>query len=418
MEKSSEIPGLYRLSIEERRKVLKDFASLSDDDLKADLSLESADRMIENVVALFPLPLGIATNFLINGKDYLIPIVLEEPSVVAAASNAAKMARKKGGFHATSDDPVMIGQIQLTNVKDPFAAKLRIMEAKAEILQKANEQDPVLVKLGGGAKATEVRVIDAKKTMVITHLLVNVKDAMGANAVNTMCEAIAPMIERIGKGEVSLRILSNLAIHRLARSRAVFDKDLLGGEKVVERIVEAYHFADRDPYRCATHNKGIMNGIDGLAIATGNDFRAVEAGAHTFASLGGYHSLTHYEINEDGDLVGSIELPIACGIIGGATSSHPVAKLSLKILKVKSAQELAQVMASFGLAQNLAALRALASEGIQKGHMALHSRNIAIMAGAKGEEIDKVAGILVKEGKVRVDRAREILEAIRKKLSP
>ena len=413
MEKSSEIRGFYKLSIEERRKLLKDFASLSDDDMKADLSLESGNRMIENVVTLFPLPLGIATNFLINGKDYLIPIVLEEPSVVAAASNAAKMARKKGGFHTTSDDPVMIGQIQLTNVKDPFAAKLRIMEAKAEILKKANEQDPVLIKLGGGAKDLTVRVIDTKKTMVITHLLVNVKDAMGANAVNTMCEAIAPMIGRIGKGEVSLRILSNLATHRLARSRAVFDKDLLGGKESVEKMVEAYHFADRDPYRCATHNKGIMNGIDGLAIATGNDFRAVEAGAHTFASLGGYHSLTRYEINEDGDLVGSIELPIACGIIGGATSSHPVAKLSLKILKVDSAQELAQVMASFGLAQNLAALRALTSEGIQKGHMALHSRNIATMAGAMEEEIDKVAEILVKEGKVRVDRAREIIEDLR-----
>jgi hydroxymethylglutaryl-CoA reductase, degradative len=419
MEKSSEIPGFYRLSIEERRKLLKDFASLSDDDVRADLSLENADRMIENVVTLFPLPLGIATNFLINGKDYLIPIALEEPSVVAAASNAAKMARKKGGFHATSDEPVMIGQIQLTEVKDPFAAKLRIMEAKTEILKKANEQDPVLVKLGGGAKAMEVRVIDTKKeTMVITHILVNVKDAMGANAVNTMCEAIAPMIEHIGKGKVSLKILSNLATHRLARSRAVFDKNSLGGEKVVERIVKAYHFADGDPYRCATHNKGIMNGIDGLAIATGNDFRAVEAGAHTFASLGGYHSLTHYEINEGGNLVGSIELPIACGIIGGATSSHPVAKLSLKILKVESAQELAQIMASFGLAQNLAALRALASEGIQKGHMALHSRNIAIMAGAKGEEIDKVAEILVRGERVRVDRAREIVEAIRKKPSP
>jgi Hydroxymethylglutaryl-CoA reductase len=232
MEKSSEIPGFYRLSIEERRKLLKDFASLSDDDVRADLSLENADRMIENVVTLFPLPLGIATNFLINGKDYLIPIALEEPSVVAAASNAAKMARKKGGFHATSDEPVMIGQIQLTEVKDPFAAKLRIMEAKTEILKKANEQDPVLVKLGGGAKAMEVRVIDTKKeTMVITHILVNVKDAMGANAVNTMCEAIAPMIEHIGKGKVSLKILSNLATHRLARSRAVFDKNSLGGER-------------------------------------------------------------------------------------------------------------------------------------------------------------------------------------------
>ncbi len=414
MKKSSNISGFYKLGIQERRELLKEFADLSDEDLGAGLSLESGDRMIENVITLFPLPLGIATNFLINGRNYLIPMVLEEPSVVAAASNSARIARKKGGFHATSDDPVMIGQIQLTDVEDPSMSRIKILEAKGDIIEKANDQDPLLVKLGGGAVDLEVKIVEIKsEAMVIVHLLVNVKDAMGANAVNTMCEAVAPMVEKLGGGKVTLRILSNLATHRLARARAVFDKDLLGGDEVVEGIYKAYKFADADPYRCATHNKGIMNGIDALAIATGNDFRAIESGAHSFASLDGYHSLTHYEVNENGDLVGSIELPMACGTIGGATSSHPVAKLSLKILKVESSQELAQVMASLGLAQNLAALRALASEGIQKGHMALHARNIAVMAGAEGEEIDIVSKILVDEGNVRVDRAKEIVQEMR-----
>jgi len=414
VKKSSNISGFYKLGIQERRELLKEFADLSDEDLGAGLSLESGDRMIENVITLFPLPLGIATNFLINGRNYLIPMVLEEPSVVAAASNSARIARKKGGFHATSDDPVMIGQIQLTDVEDPSMSRIKILEAKGDIIEKANDQDPLLVKLGGGAVDLEVKIVEIKsEAMVIVHLLVNVKDAMGANAVNTMCEAVAPMVEKLGGGKVTLRILSNLATHRLARARAVFDKDLLGGDEVVEGIYKAYKFADADPYRCATHNKGIMNGIDALAIATGNDFRAIESGAHSFASLDGYHSLTHYEVNENGDLVGSIELPMACGTIGGATSSHPVAKLSLKILKVESSQELAQVMASLGLAQNLAALRALASEGIQKGHMALHARNIAVMAGAEGEEIDIVSKILVDEGNVRVDRAKEIVQEMR-----
>lgn len=414
-DKSSKISGFYKLSIQKRRELLKEFTG-KDLDLDQGLTLDQADKMIENVVALFPLPLGIATNFLINGKDYLIPMAIEEPSVVAAASNAARIARKKGGFHASTDNPIMIGQIQLTSVDDPPAAREKILQAKNEILQRANDQDPALLKLGGGAIDMEARVVDTKsEVIVVIHLLVNVKDAMGANAVNTMCEAVAPLIEDISGGEVSLRILSNLAVHRLARARATFDKDLLGGDGVVSKIIKAQEFAEADPYRCATHNKGIMNGIDALAIATGNDFRALEAGAHSYASLNGYHPLTQYKIDKKGDLVGRIELPIACGTVGGSTSSHLVAKLSRKILKVESSVELAQVMASLGLAQNLAALRALTSEGIQRGHMSLHARNLAISAGARGEEVDEVCRVMVEEGVVRVDRAEEILKRIRKK---
>jgi len=412
MERTSKISGFYKLSIEERRKRLMEMLGLGEEDFRAALTLESADRMIENVVTLLQLPMGIATNFTINGKDYLIPMAIEEPSVVAAASNIARMT--KDGFHASSDDPLMIGQIQITDMKDPFAAKARILENKREIIERANKCDPVLVSLGGGAKDVEARVIDAPSgPMLIVHLIVNVKDAMGANAVNTMCEAVAPFTAELAHGECLLRIISNLAVYRLARAWAVFDKEMLGGEATVDRIIKAYEFANADPFRCATHNKGIMNGIDALVMATGNDFRAVEAGAHTYASLGGYHSLTQYSKNEDGDLVGSIELPIACGTVGGATSSNPVAKLSLKILDVKSAQELACIMASLGLSQNLAALRALSSEGIQRGHMELHARNIAIMAGATGNEIDIVAERMARERKVRVDRAKEILEEIR-----
>ena len=415
MKGNSEISGFYKLSVEKRRKKIMDVVGLSDEEFKAALRIGEADRMIENVIALFQFPMGVATNFQINGKDYLIPMVIEEPSVVAAASNAARIARIGGGFRSVCDEPIMMGQIQINDIRDPFAAKIRVLERKGDILSRANECDPVLVKLGGGALDLETRVIDTKSgPMLVVHLLVNVRDAMGANAVNTMCEAIAPMIGELTEGKPLLRIISNLATHRMARAWATFDKGLLGGEDVVNKIIKAYHFADGDPFRCATHNKGIMNGIDALVIATGNDFRAVEAGAHIYASLGGYHPLTHYEKNENGDLVGSIELPVACGTIGGATSSNPLAKLSLKILGVESAQELACVIASLGLAQNLAALRALSSEGIQRGHMALHARNITVMAGAVGEEIDIVARKMAEEGKVRVDRARDILEEIRR----
>ncbi|RZN67456.1 MAG: hydroxymethylglutaryl-CoA reductase, degradative [Candidatus Methanolliviera hydrocarbonicum] len=435
MRKDSRIPGFYKLGVEKRISTVKEFVAsqikdlrvsnrrfeassktsgLSNEDVKAltgTISFEDADRMIENVIGVHPLPLGIATNFLINDKDYLIPMAIEEPSVVAAASNAAKMARVKGGFHAISDEPIMIGQIQLIT-KNPALAKCKILNEKERILKIANREDPLLLKLGGGAKDLSARVLPSQ---VIIHLLVNVKDAMGANAVNTMVEAVAPTIEEIGVGKVLLRIISNLATHRLARAYAIFDKDAIGGEEVADGIIMATEFANSDPFRCATHNKGIMNGIDALAIATGNDFRAVESGAHAYASLGGYHSLTTYEKTEDGDLSGSIELPLLCGIIGGATSSS-FNKVSLKILNVHSAQELACVGASLGLAQNFAALRALVSEGIQKGHMKLHAKNIAAMAGAKGELIDRVAERLIRDGSIRMDRAREILEEMQPNL--
>ncbi|MCW3134664.1 MAG: hydroxymethylglutaryl-CoA reductase, degradative [Methanophagales archaeon] len=414
--RTSKISGFYKLGTEKRLEIVRDFAGLNEEEVRIlgnTCSLrEIADRMIENVVGTMPLPLGIAVNFMINGKDYLIPMAIEEPSVVAAASNAAKMAREKGGFQASSSEPIMVGQIQLTGVYDPFATKFALLANKDRILNIANEKDPMLVNLGGGAKDLEVRVIASDAgPMVIIHLLVNVKDAMGANAVNTMVEAVAPFIEQLTGGKVNLRIISNLATYRLARARAVFAKDAIGGEEVVDGIISAYLFAKSDPYRCATHNKGIMNGIDAVVIATGNDFRAIEAGAHSYASITGkYLPLTHWEKNKDHDLVGTIELPLAVGIIGGATSVHPTAKTNLKILGVKTANELAEIIAAVGLAQNFAALRALATEGIQRGHMSLHARNVAIAAGAKGDTIDRVVEILVREKRVRVDRAKEVLK--------
>jgi len=425
--RTSKISGFYKLSVEERLEKLRDFAGSTEEEIKvlgnSGALGEIADRMIENVVGSMPLPLGIAVNFLINGKDYLIPMAIEEPSVVAAASNAAKMAREKGGFQTSSTEPIMIGQIQLTAVSDPASAKFTILANKRRILDLANEKDPVLVNLGGGAKDLEVgggakdlevKVIDTDTSaspMVIVHLLVNVKDAMGANAVNTMAEAVAPFIEQLADGKVNLRIISNLATYRLAFARAVFAKDAIGGEDVVDGIISAYLFAKSDPYRCATHNKGIMNGIDPVVIATGNDFRAIEAGAHSYASITGkYLPLTQWEKNKDHDLVGTIELPIAVGLVGGATTVHPTARINVKILDVKTANELAEIIAAVGLAQNFAALRALATEGIQRGHMSLHARNVAIAAGAKGEMIDRVVEILVREKKVRIDRAKEVLE--------
>lgn len=414
--RTSRIEGFYKLDIDSRLEYLKNFCGLEEEEIDlvkgTGITLEDADRLIENVVGTMEIPLGIAVNFLINGRDVLIPMAIEETSVVAAASNAAKIARVKGGFFTQSTEPVMIGQIQLTRVKDPYNARMKILSQKEKLLEVANEKDPTLVKLGGGAKDIEVRVIDTfMGKMVIIHLLVDCRDAMGANAVNTMAETIAPLIESITGGKVYLRIVSNLATKRIARARAIFSKDALGGDDVVEGILQAYAFALGDPYRAATHNKGIMNGITAVALATGNDTRAIEAGAHSYACITGrYIPLTTWERNEDGDLVGTIELPLAVGIIGGATKAHPVARVALKILGVKTSNELAEIMASVGLAQNLAALRALATEGIQKGHMSLHAKNIAIMAGAKGDLIDKIAEIMVKENKIRIDRAEELIK--------
>jgi hydroxymethylglutaryl-CoA reductase len=418
-ELNSEIPGFYRLSIKKRRKLLSKLINLNENDMKLLENLgyfteTQIDTLIENVIGSYQLPLGIASNFKINKKDYLIPMVTEEPSVIAAASNAAKIARKCGGFQSEKVKSIMISQIQITNLKNIELAKKNLKQNREEILKIANEQDPLLQNLGGGAFDYEIRELDTRKgKMLIIHLLVDVLDAMGANVVNTMAENISPYIEQMCEGKIYLRIVSNLATHRIARSKAIFDRELLGGEEVIEGILNAYEFALVDPYRASTHNKGIMNGIVALALATGNDTRAIEAGAHTYASMKGkYSPLSKFTKDSKGNLIGEIELPLALGTIGGMTKIHPVARLSLKILNIKNASELSQVAAALGLAQNVAALRALASEGIQKGHMVLHSRNIAKLAGAPDELVEKVANILVKDKKIRIDYAKEILKKI------
>lgn len=416
MSKSSSVSGFYKLSLEERLAFVKEFAGLSDEECAlllntGSLPLDLADRMIENVIGAMPIPLGVAVNFLINKRDYVIPMAIEEPSVVAAASYAAKMVRDGGGFYTSSTPPVMIGQIQSVGIKDPYAARMRVIQMKEEILKKANDQDPVLASVGGGAKGVDAKVIvTAQGPMLITELHVDCRDAMGANAVNTMAEAVAPMIERITGGRVYLRIISNLATERLARAWCLVPKESVGGEEVVDGIINAYAFAAADPYRAATHNKGILNGIIAVIIATCNDHRAIEAGAHAYAAKDGqYSTLSTWEKNESGDLIGSIELPMAVGLIGGAVRTHPIAKIALKILGVKTANEFGEVLAAVGLAQNLGALRALAHEGIQRGHMSLHARNIAVAAGASGELIDLVAEKMVQERKIRMDRAKELI---------
>ena len=417
----SDISSFYKLAPEERLKRVQEFAGLTDEECRLlssgqALSLSQANRMIENVVGVFQMPFGIATNFLINRRDYLIPMVIEEPSVVAAASHGAKMVRARGGFTATSTDPIMIGQIQVTDTTDPERAMSIVLSEKQKLLARANEQDPVLVSLGGGAKDLEAKVIQTRVgRMVIVELLVDCRDVAGMNAVDTMVEGIAPAVEDLTGGRACLRIISNLATRRLARARCVVAKEMVGGDDVVEGIVKAQAFAESDIYRCTTHNKGIMNGIIAVVQATGNDHRAIEAGAHAYASrTGRYMPLTTWEKNNEGDLVGTIEIPMALGTVGGVTKSNPVFQIALKILGVKSSRELAEVVASVGLAQNLAALRALASEGIQKGHMKLHARNVAVSAGATGELIDTVAGKMIEDGKIREDYARDLIREFSK----
>ena len=420
MNKSSLVSGFYKLSPKERLAFVKEFAGLSDEECAllrntGSLPLDLADRMIENVIGATPIPLGIAVNFQINKRDYLIPMAIEEPSVVAAASYAAKMARQGGGFHTSSTPPIMIGQIQAVGIKDPYAARMYVIQAKEEILKKANDQDPVLVSVGGGAKDLDAKVINTTQgPMLNTELHVDCRDAMGANAVNTMAEAVTPIIERLTGGRVYLRIISNLATKRLVRAWCTVPKEVVGGEEVIDGIVNAYAFAAADPYRAATHNKGILNGIIAVIIATCNDHRAIEAGAHAYAARNGhYTALSIWEKNENGDLVGSVELPMAVGLIGGAVRTHPIARIAIKILGVKTANEFAEVLASVGLAQNLGALRALAHEGIQRGHMSLHARNIAVAAGATDKLIDLVAEKMVEERKIRMDRAKELIEQYR-----
>jgi len=426
----SRISGFYNMTLDERRTQLADALSspsgppLTAEDLSAwttgGLSPEAADHMIENVIGLHSLPLGIALNFEVNGRDVLVPMAIEEPSVVAGASFMAKLARAGGGFTATTTDPLMIGQMQVINVANLHEAKLKLYEHKAELLSEADTIDPVLKKFGGGARDLEVRIIDADASLIggflVVHLIYDVRDAMGANAVNTACEKLAPRVEAITGGKVHLRILSNLADRRIARARCTIPlKELafddFSGESVRDGIIAAYAFAAADPYRAATHNKGIMNGVDAVVIATCNDWRAIEAGAHAYAARSGrYTSLSTWGQDADGNLVGTLEMPMAVGIVGGATKVHPAAQAAVKLMGVKTANELAEIIVSVGLAQNMAALRALATEGIQRGHMSLHARQVAIAAGASGELIEKVAAQMVVEKTVRIDKAEELLK--------
>lgn len=420
-EKSSRIHGFYNLTAAERLAAVAAFAGLEDGEVAAlqgsdGLDPARAEQMIENVVGTLALPLGIATNFRINGRDYLVPMAIEEPSVVAGASFAARLAREGGGFLADCDTPLMIGQIQVLEVSDPWQARFAVLAAKERILELANRQDPVITKLGGGARDVEVRVFEGSPVgpMIVVHLLYDVRDVMGANVVNTAAEAVAPLIEELTGGRVNLRILSNLADRRLARAWVRIPLSALShegftGEQVAQGIVEAWSMAAVDPYRAATHNKGIMNGIDAVVVATANDWRAVEAGAHSYAArTGQYTALSRWSL-QGSTLAGSIELPMAVGMVGGATKVHPSARAALRLLGVSTAGELAQVLAAVGLAQNLAALRALASEGIQRGHMALHARQVAMAAGATGPLVARVAEQLVREGAVRIDRAEALL---------
>lgn len=385
------------------------------------LSVALADGMVENVIGTFELPLGIAANFLVNGRDVLVPMAVEEPSVVAAASFMAKLARECGGFETSSSAPLMRAQVQVLGLTDPYGARQALLRSREEILEIANSRDKVLIGLGGGCSDIEVHVFPdtPRGAMVVMHLIVDVRDAMGANTVNTMAESVSPLVEKITGGSVRLRILSNLADLRLARARVRITPEVLktkerSGEDIIEGILDAYTLAAIDPYRAATHNKGIMNGVDPVIVATGNDWRAVEAGAHAYACRDGrYTSLTRWEKDKSGALVGSIEMPMPVGVVGGATKTHPLARLALKILDVKSAQELGEIAVTVGLAQNMGALRALATEGIQRGHMALHARNIALVAGAVGGEIDRIAKRMAEEKDVRTDRAITLLKEIR-----
>jgi hydroxymethylglutaryl-CoA reductase len=423
----SRIPGFYTLEVGERLKKLLDASQLNEVDIhilnnQGSLTIEQADHMIENVVGMFALPLGIALNFVVNGREVLVPMAIEEPSVVAGASFMAKLARAGGGFKAWTSQPEMIGQIQVLDVADLDAARDKLLSRKQELLDVAAEVDPLLVGLGGGPRDLEVRIIHGSPvgSYLVVHLIYDVRDAMGANAVNTAAERIALYIENICGGRAHLRILSNLADRRLAKAACSIPASQLAfgdysAQEVRDGIIEAWAFAASDSYRAATHNKGIMNGIDAVVIATGNDWRAVEAGAHAYAARSGrYTSLSTWSKDSDGNLVGELELPMAVGIVGGATKVHPSARTAIKLMGVKTARELSEIIASVGLAQNLAALRALATEGIQRGHMNLHARQVAIAAGAEGDIIDRLAEQLVREQAIRIDRAQEVLETMRK----
>jgi hydroxymethylglutaryl-CoA reductase len=418
---SSRMPGFYNKTLSERLQAIIDQSGLSQEEAAAfstsGLNPDGADHMIENVVGLYSLPIGIATNFRVNNKEVLVPMVIEEPSVVAGASLAARLVREGGGFSASSDEPVMIAQMQVLDVVNPHQARLALLAQKQRLLEFAATTDPVIINLGGGPRGIEVRILDDGQ--LVLHLLYDCRDAMGANTVNTAAEALKPMVEEITGGRVNLRILSNLADRRLARSTAVIPVSALAydrfdGEFVRDRIIEAYAFAAADPYRATTHNKGIMNGVDAVVIATGNDWRAIEAGAHAYAARSGkYTSLSQWGADRTGNLIGTLEMPMAVGIVGGATKVHPSARAALKIMGIQSARELAEIIVSVGLAQNFAAIRALATEGIQRGHMSLHARQLAMAAGASGDEIERIAAQMVTEKQVRLDRAQALVEEIK-----
>lgn len=426
---NSRLKGFYKLDVEQRRRMVADLANLNDEHIAAlaasgELDDDAADRMIENVIGTMSLPVGVATNFIIDQKHYVVPFCLEESSVVAAASNMAKRCHAKGGFTSNNDAPMMIAQIQLLEIEDHNAAIQQIEENKIQLMELANSLPSTMIRLGGGCKNITTRSLETLSgPMLIVHIHVDCRDAMGANAVNTMAELLAPELENMTSGRSLLRILSNLATQRLARVTATFTPEEMSntgdaddGKNIIDGILEAHHFAMADPYRAATHNKGVMNGISAVAVACGQDWRAVEAGCHAYVAYhqGRYGSMTHWEKDSEGNLVGTIETPMAVGIVGGASKVHPVARANLEILGVESAQELASIMAAAGLAQNLGALRALATSGIQKGHMRLHAKNMAVSAGAVGEEIEKVAQQLIAEdGPKTQTRVAEILKALR-----
>lgn len=426
---NSKISGFYNLTLDERRKKIADSStphdlSMLDSALTTGLSLETAMHMVENVIGLYALPLGIGLNFQINGRDVLVPMVIEEPSVVAGASFMAKLARAKGGFIAESTEALMIGQLQVLEIKNLYEAKQKILDSKQELIEYIETFPSSIKKRGGGARDIEVRVFDDSIIggFLVVHLIYDVRDAMGANAINTACEQLSPKIEALTGGKVHLKILSNLSDRRIAKSRCVIpvkELEIVGqignlsytGEEVRDGIIAAYAFAAVDPYRATTHNKGIMNGVDAVVIATGNDWRAIEAGAHAYAARSGkYISLSKWSKDDEGNLVGELEMPMAVGIVGGATKVHPVAQMAIQMMEVKSANELAEIIVSVGLAQNMAALRALATEGIQRGHMSLHARQIAISAGASGDLIEKVASQMVLEKNIRLERAEELVK--------
>ena len=419
---TSRLAGFYDLPLAARRRQVADASALGEASLQAlsgeaGLKPEQADHMIENVIGVFGLPLGIAVNFVVNGRDVLIPMAIEEPSVVAGASFMAKLAREGGGFRAETTPPEMIAQMQVLDVPNLESARQALESAKAAILAEADAVDPVIRNLGGGARDLVVRILPQTTVgpMLVVHLVYDTRDAMGANAANTAAEQLAPRIEALTGGRVHLRILTNLADRRLARATCRIPLAALafgefGGERVRDGVIEAWALAEADPYRAATHNKGIMNGVDAVVIATGNDWRAVEAGAHAYAARSGrYTSLSRWSVADGGDLEGWLEMPMAVGIVGGATRVHPAARAALELMAVRSARDLAEIIVSVGLAQNLAALRALATEGIQRGHMGLHARQVAMAAGASGEGIERVARWMMEEGTVRLDRAQELL---------